>query len=261
MRKTLLTLLAMSIIYLPLFSSKEQVDARKNDIKRKVVHLNVDENQFISDCDSLGFTIGGNWEPYSNYNDTFLYNKYEYKERNTLNHFTDCYEIILKNKYSSTDYAYLYRISTSPMQVRNWGFLGIGSHSDDWFFNSLVSECQLSDGQKLLNFSPTNSPMTGSSTMGISVGKEAALECSVSYNLSELKTVSESNYALNKFCAKYIDPYCSNYTGNSATFYGMFTFRTEGKPHISVSHKVLYYGLSYYHENSSAGTAILTRTY
>ena len=118
-----------------------------------------------------------------------IFNYKKYEEKKKLNHYTTLNDALLQSKTNKEYYAYIYKVTVNPKQVRNWGFLGIGSSGDNWCFYSLVSECTLSNGARITSYSPTNSPSSWTESVGVGVTAgygeiSAQISCDVSYPVS-----------------------------------------------------------------------------
>lgn len=213
------------------------------------------DDAFHSDMSIKGFDVGNLWKAYDYDKKTNSMNFFEeeYKEKSIINHYTTLDDVLLVSKYNSNIYAYIYKVTFTPYQVRDYGFFGIGSSGDNWFFRSLVSECELPSTYRIIDYSPKNTPESWTESIGGSFGLDsggtisAQISCSTSYNVSELEIESNSTY-MNKFKTNYIDYKCSKYTKNSTCFYGMFVFQTSAgqKPNIVVKHTCQYFGQAYY---------------
>lgn len=210
-----------------------------------------DDEVFHNNLLTYGFEVGNYWKAYSyndEENDLFSHEK-EYKERKVLNHYTTLHDALLQSKTNPNHFAYIYKITVNPKQVRNWGFFGINSYGDNWYFNSLVSECNLPNGSQILNYSPTNvaSSWSESVDLGISGGYgelSANISCGVSYPVSELEVTSESDY-ISHYYTEYSAYDLTKFTKNSSCYFGMFTFKCNGTPKIEVTHNVQYFGEFY----------------
>lgn len=241
------------------------VDCESLNSNYKKFNLNSNNselNQFKADCDTLGFNIGDSWKPIYTPDRTFFHHEYTYKEANKANHTTEVDEVVLQNIYSKENYAFIYRIGVSPKQCRDYGFLGINSNSDNWYFRSIETYCDLRSGEELKKFTPTNGILTGATSLSIGVELDNAnLSCGISYDWSELEITSKSDFYDDIYATTYYDGYISNYTRYASYFYGMFTFKFDGVPFVDISHTIKYYGTEWYHENSAAGTVTFKNTY
>ena len=219
-------------------------------------------DDFIADCEVLGFNVGSDWGLYM-YSDreeedagfNWSHKVDEYKEAGILNFSTEFKAAFLQNLRKPTYYALIFRVMCSPLQCRYNGFLGIGSHGDDWSFRSFHSKCVI-DGAMIENWAPENAPQSGTATFnaGINIGKESAGEIgfSMSCAWSELKFSSNTNAAAQRYESTWSDGYYSNYTKNSSKYYGAFAFEHKGEPTVHLYQTVEYYGNSYYHKTKSS---------
>ena len=213
------------------------------------------EDAFFANLSINGFSVGNYWEAY-NYDNAYNklnFKEIEYSEKGTTNHYTTINDALLVSKYNSNIYAYIYKVTFTPFQVRKSGFFGIGSSGDNWYFRSLVSKCTLPNGYRMIEFSPKNTPESWSESSGGSFGVDsngtvsAQISFGISYNVSELEIESQSNY-LNQFKTTYSDKKISNYTKNASCYYGLFVFETlvGVKPNITVTHTGQYFGKAFY---------------
>lgn len=121
-------------------------------IKRKSVPFE-EESPFKAHCHAYGFKIDNCWSPYK-MKDFNVTSKNEIDQTNTTNYTIQIVEVLLKNKYYTDTYAYAYRAVISPKQVRDWGFMGIGSHGDDWHITGETTSVKLRKGNNLADWSP-----------------------------------------------------------------------------------------------------------
>lgn len=222
------------------------------EARKRSIEVSQEQDRFLGDCLLYGFSVGSEWVPYKHSEGSFYHHEYRYIEANKINHFTTVDEILLRSTYADNIYAFIYRVAVSPVQCRDWGFLGIGSNSDDWYFRSLVTTCYLTSDEVLGNYVPTNATMSGSYslTIGVNGSSGFSISCGISYNWNELEIVSSSSIALNKYETSYNDNYISNYTAHDSFYYGMFIFSCDNVPVITISHNVLYYGNCWYRHYS-----------
>ena len=265
MKKKGLVLSILSICAMTSFSGYSS-DYHLSNLSPKRA-INAQYNQFISDCNLYGFSVDSNWVPiYASKQDSFHTYRYEYVEWGEINHTTTLEEVMLRNINSKDNYAFIYRIGVSPVQCRDWGFLGINSHGDNWYFHSLETVCTLWNEHTLSNFAPTNATIKGSTSLGINLGMDSSkltggISCSISYNFDELSIISKSSLATNTFHVIYQDPYYSNYTANAAFYYGMFTFKCPSAAFVSITHTITYDGTEWYHLNSEPSKVTFTNLY
>lgn len=214
----------------------------------------IDRSEFDSYCSAFGITVGSDWWPIVTGGFKHVFKSYS--EKNELNYQTDVYATILGNLQNSSYYTVLYRVITSPRQVRNWGVLGIGSHGDNWSFRQLIvngtfegaNEGYMSHPVDLLNWTPQNNPQSWTETeeMSFSMEPNASISYSISYPNSELQITSQTNVAMYNYRTTFLDTSISDYTKNSACFTGAFTFKsiTLGT-YVTLDIDATYYGEYY----------------
>ncbi len=219
-------------------------------------------DDFIADCEVLGFNVGSDWGLYmygdreeENAGFNWSHNVDKYEEAGILNFSTEFKAAFLQNLRKPTYYALIFRVVCIPCQCRYNGFLGIGSHGDDWSFRSFHSKCTI-DGATIENWAPQNVPQSGTATFnsGINIGKESAGEIgfSMSCAWNELKFLSKTSLAFQTYESMWSDDYYSDYTKNASVYYGAFVFEHKGEPTVHLYQTVNYYGNSYYHKTKSS---------
>src|SRR5690606_25990431 len=122
---------------------------------------------FTSQAAAYGFNISEDYDGYT----TILQTDYYYYEQRTLNHFTRVNEVLAYNTQVNNIYGYMYKVITEPYQVRNWGFLGIGSHSDNWRQHEVdVNVYLLNYPGEILQWAPENNPSIYTTNIGVGYG-------------------------------------------------------------------------------------------
>ena len=169
-----------------------------------------DKNEsFHSFASFLDFSIPSNFYPVHVSNDVepngWHYQERGYYEQGKLNHFSKVYDALLKSSDDLDTYLYCYRVTLDPYQVRDLGFLGIGSNSDDWALYELETTVSfqktISFGPQnipeyeIINYAPLNEPSQWTETIGFSYGASASgpnvsISASVNFNHSELTVKS-----------------------------------------------------------------------
>lgn len=259
-KNIILSILIIGISFFPNTYMNNSYNHTNLMIKKRV---NAEQpDKFIADCDLYGFSVGSNWIPIYANEGSFYHYEIPYTEANEINHLTTFDQVMLQNKRSSNNYAFIYRVSVSPKQCRNWGFLGINSHGDNWYFRRLETTCVLRSNETLANFAPTNGVATGSLSIGINIGTDnAGISGSVSYNWKELNIVSHSTLISNTYNTIYEDYAYSNYTANTSFYYGMFTFKCDGTPWVDITHDITYDGREWYGTSSSASKVTYSHSF
>lgn len=204
--------------------------------------------------------------------------EYRYYEQGKLNHYSQVYDALLKSSEDSDVYLYCYRVTLDPYQVRDWGFLGIGSNSDDWALYELETTVnfqktisfgpQNTPEYEILNYAPKNNPSQYTGSIGFSVGMDssgpsASISASVDYNHNELTVTSGTTIGQPFYKTNYVfRPYgisgYTQYLRHSVYCYGMVMFRYCYNVKLVVKHKIQYVGTAYYQLTGDAGKANLS---
>lgn len=231
------------------------------------VKSNADSISFYSKARSYGFNISEDYEPY--YMDDFKELEHSYYEHNTLNHTTKVVQILLRNKYDTSIWCFAYRVCASPLQVRDWGVMGIGSNSDNWYNHKIQTSIQFRDSSyEIINYAPQNEPNKALGNIGVGLDSTGfSISASVDFNHSDLKIVSNTKTALYKYETIYnyeSYPWNTNsYLAGDVYAYGMVMFRHIGATWVDVEHEIGYYGSEWYgyHEYEDACMARFQNTY
>lgn len=183
---------------------------------------------FEDDCLNYGIDVNSVWRPYKpNTNPlTFVTESFSKTDgkNDILQYRTDVQHIVLKHSDYNV-YTYLCRVVVNPIcKQRHWGFLGIGSHSDDWYFRKLKIYCDYDETISIGQWSPTTYPTPIDDTIIVTIGlNDAAVSASIQYE-SHLDVVSRTNIAIAKFETEFSYNLLDNYSNNSIVFYTMFRF-------------------------------------
>ena len=147
----------------------------------------------------------------------------------------------------------MYRVNKSPLQVRNIGFMGINSHSDNWYNHRIKTSLQfIDDSYTIINYAPQNNPPKMTSTIGIGLDSNGpSVSASVSYDHDDLSIISNTKTALRRYETVYnYNSHRHNtnsYLAGDVYAYGMVQFRkTSGIVHLEINHEIQYYGHSWY---------------
>ena len=204
-----------------------------------------DKSVFISDANAYGFYISSDFTPYKT--DGFETFQYIYEEKNTVNYETDIVHVLLRNDNDPSLWCYLYRVTTSPLQVRYWGFIGFGSHSDDWSTKKVRTTINFNDGYNIINYAPQNSPRKETRSIGVGFGVDGpSISASVNYDHNELTVTSNTKTASNKYETVYDFNGYNSFTKGDYYSYGMVMFKHIGEASIDVEYEVGYYGNGWY---------------
>lgn len=210
---------------------------------------------FEEDCLSYGVEIDEGWTLLDNGTNplTFKHTTNTRTDRDHLQYQTDIYHVILK--YAETNvYAYLCRMVVNPVsKSRDWGFLGINSHSDNWYFRDITISIdlpQISPEFVIGEWSPMNEPNEYESNFTVSVGYNA-LGISVSFTKVEsLDVISRTNPASNHFETEYHYNPLDEYSHNSIVYYTAFRFTLPTELDIEdfpiVNFSTTYFGHEYF---------------
>ncbi|MDD5932838.1 MAG: hypothetical protein PUC70_00955 [bacterium] len=205
-------------------------------------------SEFNGHCSAYGFSISNDWEPI--YMKDFQTYSYPVNDAGELQYQTDIQQVFLKNVNSSNTYAFAYRVVLSPLQPgRDWGFIGIGSHGDNWYARVLKTTIDLRDGYSLADWSPKNLPANYSGTIGVCGGSSGfEISATVDFSMSELTVTSRSNVATSHYETEYSIYGYGNYAANSVVFYGFLTFIVPNSysAWIDVTHTCEYFGSEYH---------------
>ena len=216
---------------------------------------------FYSKVRAYGFNISEDYEPI--YMSDFKELEKSYYEKDKLNHTTKVVQVLLRNKYDPSIWCFIYRVCTSPLQVRDNGFMGLGSNGDDWYTRKIKTTIQFRDSSyEIINFAPQNKPSTTSGTIGVGLDSNGpSISASVDYNHSELSIVSNTKTALYKYETIY--NYSSSIYNTSSYLkgdiyaYGMVMFKHEGVVWIDVEHEIGYFGYWWYGYNESSNACMV----
>lgn len=210
---------------------------------------------FESDCIKYGIEVDDGWATYPVSNETRSFKEYEdsFIDVGETQYRTDIQHIILR--YMDTQiYSYICRIVVNPVwKTRDWGFFGLFSRWDNWYFKKLKVYVDLPSWVSIGDWSPKTEPTSIGHEYGISIGyKEASISAGVSY-VESLDITSRTNIATNRFETEYYYPFYDDYNHNSIVYFTMFNFEFVGDdyslpvdifPHINF--ETTYYGAQFF---------------
>ena len=228
---------------------KDQVSVSPNYSNEFENGGNLGGSLFAAECEAYGFSISSDWQPYRS--QSFV-KSFELKLHGGKSHYqTDMQQVLLKNINYFGVYAIAYRVVMSPIShSRNWGFLGIGSHSDDWYVRGVNTNVQVSNGYSIGTWAPKNTASSTSGTIGVDYGTQGfTISASVDFTISQLELTSKTNVALGYYETDYSVSGKNNYSRYSSDYYGFFTFIGPASlpmPSISINHEVKYFGSEYF---------------
>ena len=156
--------------------------------------------------------------------------------------------MLLRNDNDSSLWCFACRVTTSPLQVRDWGILGINSHSDNWAQKYVRTTIQFRDNSySILNYAPQNHPSTTTTTIGVGLSLSGpSISASVDFNHTELEVLSNTKTATNTYETVYQFEEFNSFTKGDYYSYGMVMFRHAGTSWIDVEYEIGYYGDEWY---------------
>ena len=264
MKKSALTLAALATI--GICASLSKGAQLKNDpfIQEK-------NESFNTVAHFLDFHIPSNFQPVHLIPDQdnveeWHYLENQYREKGKLNHYTEVYDALLQCDDDEDLFVYCYRVTMDPYWVRNYGFLGIGSDSDNWALYSLETTIQfqktISFGPQntprysILNFAPQNQPSRTTESIGFDVGVSATgpsadFSATVDYDHDELSVTSGTKignpfYKTSYSFASQQGNNNSEYLKNAVYCHGMVAFRYHYNVDLVIQHKIQYRGTAWY---------------
>lgn len=227
------------------------------------------KESFHSFASQIGFNIPEYYVPVHVTNQVesngWHFDEYRYYEAGKLNHYSQVYDALLKSTCDDDVYLYCYKITLDPHQVRDYGFLGIGSSGDNWALYSLKTivnfQKTISFGPQntpeyeILNFAPKNHPSQWSQTIGFDVGispsgVSSSVSASVNFNYSELSVESGTSAGIPVYKTLYsFKPINGNiytsYLLRTEYCYGMVLFRYRYNVKLTISHDIQYAGTAW----------------
>ena len=183
-------------------------------------------NTFEEDCVNFGISIDEGWSLVDNHTNPRTFKSFT-KVRtdvNRLQYQTDVHHAILRYEDTNT-YSYICRIAINPVsKSRYWGVLGIGSHSDNWYFRKLNVSFDLPTDCYIGQWAPMNQPNIYENELSLSVGiNDVSIGTTISVTES-LEIISRTNPVTNHFETEYSYLPLDNYSNNSIIFFTSFTF-------------------------------------
>lgn len=202
-----------------------------------------------------GFNISNDYDGYTE----IVTTDFTYYESGQLNHFSRIIELVTYNNKLDGIYSYMYKVITEPYQVRNWGFLGIGSHSDDWLQKEVSVEVYLlHTSGEVLQSVPENNPSIYTTNIGVGLGSSGfELSAGVNYNHSELSIENTGSYFYRNYKVRHLFNSLTNstYVKNTISTFGIFLFTAENNqlPRLFIKMNIRYFGSFWYYGNSNEG--------
>ncbi|MEG1565963.1 MAG: hypothetical protein RR342_04460 [Bacilli bacterium] len=208
--------------------------------------------EFRSECDLYGISIDKQWHPYCR--NKFIKKTDLRYDTGYLQYQTDIQQILLQNENNSNIFSVVYRVVTSPVGRRNWGFCGIGSHSDTWYTSNIKTSANLGNNKDIGQWAPKNEHANFSGSIGVGLSSNGpSISTSVNFNISQLNVISRTNVATSHYETEFDITANSNYNLYSAIYVGFFTFirdTSSVSPIFDLQHTVSYYGSEYFHLES-----------
>lgn len=193
-----------------------------------------DNPEFRADSETYGFYISDTYEPV--YMDNFKTISHTVYSSGKVAGYTEIQQIFLRIKGSSTNYAFIYRVVTSPQWV--------------YCQRRVKTTSVLRDGHELANWAPQNHPNVTTGSIGVGYDKDGfSISASVDFNHSELEVISRSDTYADKYETEYdftrtgweyFWGIASEYMKNDVVSYGMFTFKTSAVAWVDISHLIRY---------------------
>ena len=232
MRTKIIKLFIFLFIFVFVFVTNEkQIDAAEN------------LDAFHKEAAACGFDIDEDFEPIYMENDTV---EFDYYHRNVKGdrHYTAYYQVLVRSKSNPEIYAFVYKIITSPYQLRNWGFCGIGSYGNNYFNYDIKTNVTFpynKESIEILDYYPKNSPSKSTTSIGVGLDSSGpSISASVSYDHSELTVISNTRTADDLYNTYFKIRGTSNYVKGEMHSYGMLMFRSSGVVWMDVKHQIQY---------------------
>lgn len=210
---------------------------------------------FQGDCDYYGFNISDIWAPY----DGTTFKTYTRRRWDVghLQYQTDVQQVLLQHTSNPNIFSVVYRVVASPVSHnRDWGFLGIGSHSDEWYTRMVETYVTLGSNFSMGDWSPKNEDAQYSGSIGIGAGSSGwSISASVNFEINELEMLSGTNTAIKTYITCYSISGYNLYSTFSSVHIGFFIFsRTSSSvsPVFNLNYNIKYYGRQYFHQELSA---------
>lgn len=224
-------------------------------------YVNGQTASFKAECNLYGFSISDNWFPYRG--SRFATYSLTRTDANRLQYQTDIQQVLLQNYNDLNAFCVAYRVVTSPVGTRHWGFMGIGSHSDTWYTREVKTTATLGSYLTIAQWSQKNEHASYSGTIGVNAGTDSfSVSASVNYDYSQLQLTSRTNVATGVYETDYLIKGENNYNRYSSEYYGMFTFERDSystTPISTLKHTIAYYGKEYFHLESKSYSLSLSK--
>ncbi len=216
------------------------------------------EPSFEEQCELYEIDIEGDWVTYYSSN-AFVEYSDQFVDVNEIQYRTDLQHVVLWQEYTH-HYMYLCRIVVNPIwKTRNWGFLGIGSSWDNWYFRSIKVSMDLPDIFILGDWAPKNEPDT-ITTIYLET-ENGDVTAGYSHNIG-LDVISRTNVATNHFETEFYYPFNDNYSHYSVIFYTMFNFYLDTDDYYlrkidfpTPQFETIYYGNDYFKNHTRIFTS------
>lgn len=199
---------------------------------------------FQENSKAYGFSISEYYEPFTT-KEFYVFEKEVYRKKK-FEHYTQLVETFLQNTVDNSIYVYAYKIVSEPNQPgRHWGFMGIGSYGDDFLQDSVKTTIQFPESYSILSYAPQNSPVSTTTTIGVSAGTSGFdISSQVSFEHSELEVISNTSTHRRIYETIYEFDSKDNWTSYNAgevSSFGIVLFRSYDDPSFKVNHYIRYH--------------------
>lgn len=200
---------------------------------------------FIAECNAYGFDVSEDFEPIYMPNNEVQVLK-NLKDWPGDKHSTIVAQVLMRSKSNPQIYAFVYKVVSSPYQLRNWGFAGIGSYGQNYvnyMVKTTVNFTENKESVQIMDYAPKNQPASYTTTIGVGADSSGfSISASVDYNHSELKVLSNTRSSDAIYQTEYWfnNGSWSQYRKNEITSYGMFTFKTNKTVYVHINHIIQY---------------------
>lgn len=199
--------------------------------------------EFSVEAAACGFNIDDDFQPKYMKNNTIQFDDY-YRNIKGDKHYTAYYQVLVQSKSNPEIYAFVYKIITSPSQLRNWGFCGIGSYGNNYFnydVKTTITFPYNEESIQILDYYPKNSPSKSTTSIGLGIDSSGpSISASVSYDHSELNVISNTRTGEDLYSTHFKIRGYSNYAKGEIHSYGMLLFKSTATVWIDVKHQIQY---------------------
>lgn len=193
-----------------------------------------DNPQFRADSLTYGFHISDSYEPV--YMDNFKKITHSLYKNGNLAGYTEIHQVFLRVKGTTNNYAFAYRVISSPQYV--------------YAQRRVKTTSVLRDLHELGYWAPQNQPNRTTGSIGVGLDSSGpSIQASVDFNHDELTVISRSSVATDVYETEYdfnrnawevFWGTASEYMKNDVISFGMFTFTTSSTAWVDISHTIRY---------------------